>query len=188
MSDIKMQAGCLVQLKPGFERVYPLSFPGAQARVKDFTIDPEGFERVFVEWDKKHWRYNNEKDAWTYANHFEVIAPPPDVGIAPRQEAPERGPEEPSPVLEALKAQAAQQPHEDVEEAGIDVDEYREVIEKAFQAVIEGTGFMLLTLSPGPDKQLVTQLYSGALDGTTNAILQRQVIRLAANILESNGR
>jgi hypothetical protein len=183
MSDIPMKAGCLAQLKPGFERVYPLSFPGAQVRVTDFTIDPEGFERVYVEWDKKHWRYNNEKDAWTYANHFEVIAPAPDT-MAPKQESAERAPEEPSPVLEALKAQAA----EDDDEIDNSVDEYRQVIENAFNAVIEGTGFILLTLSPGEDKKLITQLYSAALDATTNGILQRQVIKLAANILETYGR
>lgn len=182
MNDLLMQKGCLAQLKPGFERVYPLSFPGAQVKITDFTIDPEGFERVYIEWDKKHWRYNNEKDAWTYANHFEPIAPPQD-GLQPKQEEPGRA-KEPSPVLEALKAQVA----EDEPEPDIDVDEYREVIEKAFNAVIEGTGFLLLTFSPGQDKQLSTHMYSAALDTTTNGILQRQVIRLAANILESYGR
>src|ERR1700752_4911166 len=136
MSDIPMQAGCLAQLKEGFERVYPLSFPGAQVRIGDFTIDPEGFERVYVEWDKKHWRYNNEKDMWTYANHFEVIAPPTEVGTSPKKTAPERAPDEVSPVLEALKAQAAADSNIEAE-PDIDIDEYRSIIEKSFNAVID---------------------------------------------------
>lgn len=162
-----MQKGVIVQLRSGFENVYPLSFPGAQAKVVDYTIDPEGFERIKIEWDKDYWRYNNEKDVWTYASHFEVIHPA--EPMAPKIEEEEKQERQPSTEAEVESS----------------VDEFANIMMQAFHDVKEGAGFIILTISPDDDGVLGPHLYSASLDDKINTVLQSQIIHVAANVLQA---
>ncbi len=39
--------------------------------VREKTHDEYGYPMVYIEWDKKHWAYNGERDGWTMEAHFD---------------------------------------------------------------------------------------------------------------------
>lgn len=186
--ELDMEIGCLVELREGFEKVYPLSFPGAQAKVADYSIDPEGFERVKVAWDKKHWRYNGERDNWTYASHFRVIAPAPDA-VAPKEEPVE---ETPSRFQSAKEGDGTIDPNKGIlrylnnkraKRETNKVDQFANMLQMAFKYAQDGTGVYLFTMSPRDDGRLVPMLFAGSLDDETDQILKQAVLELASQII-----
>ena len=50
--------------------VYVRAYGGSLGYVKDTRIDEFEFEKIYISWDRKDWRYNGQKDGWTYASHF----------------------------------------------------------------------------------------------------------------------
>jgi hypothetical protein len=70
-----------VRLKGDRADIYPRAYGGAEAIVKKHSVDPiGGYPMVYVEWDKKHWTYQGERDMWTFEDHFDVVEdekPPP---------------------------------------------------------------------------------------------------------------
>jgi hypothetical protein len=204
MSDIEelvLEIGCIVELKDGFQRIYPLSFPGAQAKIVDYTIDPEGFERVLIEWDRKHYRYNGERNNWTYASHFRVISPapklvPPKADSAPtgepRFESPRQDGEWSDPGRDILaylnKERAKQEVPEPPVQKQMSVDRYAEIMSSAFEAVQEGAGFVIFTYSPNKGGHLIPFLFSASVDPEATVMLKEAVVRVGMQfIAESEG-
>jgi hypothetical protein len=179
--------GSRVRLKEGFDLVYPMSFPGAEAIIGAYTIDPEKYERIFVEWDKSHWRYNYERDMLTYASHFEVIAPP--------EVEPEIVPELPEPAVNAsahpeaspefLKRLMAAAEEEIGDESL--VDQFASVLSKATETMADGTAFMLVTVSPEPggSGKLAPYFFSAMLDNESAHAAQLAFAQIAGDVLKS---
>src|SRR3954463_12981755 len=73
--------GAKVELLPGCEDVYSRAVSASQGVVRKRQFDEAGFPLVYIEWDKEHWRFNEEEDGWTFASHFKVIgeADPPTI-------------------------------------------------------------------------------------------------------------
>lgn len=65
--------GDKVELLAGKESVYPRALLNSRGTVHRTKVDEDGFEQVYVVWDREEWRYNGEKDGWTFADHFRVI-------------------------------------------------------------------------------------------------------------------
>lgn len=53
--------------------LYPMAPSGSEGWARKLDHDPLGYPLVFIEWDKEHWAYNGEADAWTFASHFEAM-------------------------------------------------------------------------------------------------------------------
>jgi hypothetical protein len=175
--------GSRVRLREGFDKVYPLSFPGAEAIIEDYTVDPEGFERIMVRWDKNHWRHNNERDMFTYAAHFEVIAPP-EIEAVPEPELPEPAaqrsahPEAQNELLRRLLTSS-------VEENPL-AEQFADVVAKATEVMQSGTAFMLVTVSPEPEGsgKLMPYYFSGMLDEESVVSCQLAYTQIAGDIIK----
>lgn len=74
--DAVINIGDRVSLRGQYEVVYQAAYAGSEGWVRDTKVDDDGFEMVYVEWDKNHWRYAGEIDIWTFASHFRVIPEP----------------------------------------------------------------------------------------------------------------
>lgn len=70
MTDIHI--GAKVALDAGYSEVYKSAPTGAQASVRDKTVDEDGFELIFVKWDREDEKHD-EQDGWTFANHFILL-------------------------------------------------------------------------------------------------------------------
>ena len=178
--------GSRVRLKEGYDLVYPNTFAGAEGIIGAYTIDPERYERILVKWDRGHWRYNEEPDMFTYAAHFEVIAPPPIEDKKP-PETPEPAvyvssqPEATSEGLGRLMA-AIDSPKED--ELSI-VDRYAAILTKAVATMTEGTAFMLVTISPNDSGQLAPYYFAGMLDEESAHIARLVYTQIAGDVIKS---
>lgn len=175
--------GSRVRLRPGFDLVYPQSFAGVEAVISRFSIDPENFERILVRWDKGHYRYNNEKDMWTYASHFEVIAPPEVV----EEEVPEDpvvlgGHEGADPeLLRKLLQSAGVAPPDQVEE----VDHYADLLRKTIEIMSTGAAFMVVTVAPAPDNEGLAPYFFGAqVDPEAGRAAEIAFVTIASEVMK----
>lgn len=70
----------VVELRKDCEEVYELATSPARGTVRKFQTDSYGYEKIFIVWDRDHWRHNGESDRWAYASHFMVIEEPEEPG------------------------------------------------------------------------------------------------------------
>jgi hypothetical protein len=73
---MKILVNSVVELTTEAESLYQKASAPARAIVKQTQIDEYGFDKVYVEWDRDHWRHNGESDKWAYASHFNVVKYP----------------------------------------------------------------------------------------------------------------
>lgn len=67
-----IKVNSIVALKQEAEEVYDYATAPARAVVRQSRMD-EGYEMVYVSWDRDHWRSVGEPNQWAFASHFEVI-------------------------------------------------------------------------------------------------------------------
>src|SRR5574338_1211558 len=65
----RIDVGTKVELRPEMAGVYAKATAGSVGTITGVKED-EGFDMVYIEWDKTHWRYNGEPDGWTFESHF----------------------------------------------------------------------------------------------------------------------
>lgn len=73
---MKILVNSIVELTTEAESLYQKASAPARAIVKQTQVDEYGFDKVYVEWDRDHWRHNGESDKWAYASHFNVVKYP----------------------------------------------------------------------------------------------------------------
>jgi hypothetical protein len=184
-NPLPYKAGSRVRLRPGFDQVYPMSFAGAEALIEKFTIDPERFERILVKWDRNHYRYNNEKDMWTYASHFEVIAPPDIVEEPIPDDEPivVGGQEVADPeLLRRLLQGAGVAPPEQVEE----IDNYANLLQKTIEILTTGAAFMVVTVAPTPDDDgtLAPYFFGAQIDPEAGRAAEIAFVTIASEVMK----
>jgi hypothetical protein len=171
MSEHPLHPGSKVALLPGCEEVYKKASPGAQATITDTRIDEDGFNMVFVEWDKTHWRYSGQDDQWTYAEHFTAID---EHGIFAALEDPEA---------------FANQIMERAKERGKDdemIEEFIDRLDEVVNVLSESEGFIVITARREPhplkpDKSFVAPYIFGAfMNEGILALLESQIAQLSA--------
>jgi hypothetical protein len=173
----KIEVGDLVELAPGMEDVYIKAVAGSRGRVADIRQDDDGFVRVKIEWDQKHWRYNGQEDGWTYLNHFQPAQP---NSLFAAKEDPEKFAEK---LIERVRA------------LGGDDDEIEEFIDKLNEVVnllSESEGFIILTAreesSPTQpdDTVLIPYTYGGFLSQRAAVLLEAQMLNMASSVYGEN--
>lgn len=170
MSDC-IETGTRVELLPKKDGVYEFAQSGSQGVVAD-TRDEDGFSMVFIEWDKDHWRYTGEPDCWTFESHF---APVEDrIEIFDVMENPEE-------FLDKVYERALDSATDaDLAESFVDR------LSEALNGLAEGDGFLVIStrMEPDPDnpeqRLLIPYIYSAFLNEQAMALLEAQVIQLAA--------
>lgn len=65
--------GADVELCTGFDQVYRKASAGARGMVRGIKTDEDGFQLIYVEWDRNHFLYAGQPDGWTFANHFRLF-------------------------------------------------------------------------------------------------------------------
>lgn len=173
MSDQQtdIAVGTQVELLPNCADVYKRAVAGSVGVVKDKKID-EGFEMVFIEWDKDHWRYQGEPDGWTFEVHFQ---PTEKVGLFGALEDPE---------------QFTSQLAEKIKDEGVDdervVDAYLDKLNEVVSLLSEADGFIVLAARQeqhpkNEDEQiLVPYVFGGFLNEVTMLLLEAQVVQMGA--------
>jgi hypothetical protein len=66
----------IVALNRSAEELYKKASAPARAFVREAKTDELGYEKIYVEWDRNHWRHGDENDCWAFASHFTVLEEP----------------------------------------------------------------------------------------------------------------
>ena len=156
--DKQFDDGTLVELLPGREDLYQYAIVGSRGTILATRTDSYGYEKVLVEWDKDHWRYNGEPDGWTYASHFREIKPEAVIDIPAEELMAEEIFDSPVPSLPPI--------HTDREE---DMAQYIESIGAAFEGAAESDAFYLITMKKvidpmGQEGIMIDMKYAAAND------------------------
>lgn len=163
-----------VELLPGCDEVYRYAVAGSQGTVRDTREDEFGFSMVWIQWDRDHWRYNNEPDGWTFASHFRAI-------------------EDPDPVAEQVAKAQQRRDDERCEHCGHEhnpevreAEKYLNAVEQAMMNAVESDGFLLITLTEDPNTHVqgylgfVPSFYSASMGKNAAHALREHALRLAA--------
>jgi hypothetical protein len=168
MAD-QIKEGTRVELLEDKADVYAHAVAGSQGIISDTQVD-EGFEMVFVEWDKTHPLFSGEPDGWTFASHF-----------IPVEEDDLEGIEDPETFVEQVLARASQEP-----DPSADIDGFIKRLSKALTSLAGCEGFLVVTTrrEPHPDDEsrqfIMPYIYSAALDEQSMISLETQIVQLAA--------
>jgi hypothetical protein len=153
------EIGARIALKDQFDQLYSRAFLGSEGTILDINEDYDGFLMIYVSWDQEHWRYNGEPDGWTYASHFDVIAPPSkDLIDLPKKE--------------------------DIEDFD-QIDGYIDELASATDSASEGEGFILISVRriPNPLKPhetiFVPSVYSSSLSEEATLLLNVNLVEIA---------
>lgn len=162
-----------VELLPGCDEVYRYAVAGSRGTIRKVKEDEFGFPLVYIEWDKTHWRYNNEPDGWTFASHFKTI-------------------EEDDPVAEQIAKAQKRRDDERCEHCGAEhsaevreAEKYLDAVQSAMYSAVSSDGFLLITLTQEPLDALgfvgyVPAIYSASLSPGAAKALEEHALRLAA--------
>lgn len=158
--------GTYVELIPGRETVYQHAVAGSRGWVRAVEVDEYDFEKVFIEWDKDHWRYDGELDMWTFADHFMPASKDPDL----TEEELEQG-EGPCPHCgdyHSLNSEIAEQ--------------YIDDIMEAFDQAADSDGFILFAIcrERDPDSSqefFLINTHRGATDPDLSRIPSSEILR-----------
>lgn len=150
----KLKIGQRVELLPGREELYKKALPGMRGTVQGLNTDADGFEFVYIEWDKDHWRYNGESDGWTYASHFRPAGLDLDHELLGAEE-------QDIPTVIPILTEA-----EEDQEA----EQYLEVLMTACDRAAESEGFYFVTLKRDEHNHIQLEVLSAALDDEMRSI------------------
>lgn len=132
--------GTYVELKAGCDEVYTLAPAGSRGTIRFAETDEYGFDKVYIEWDQEHWRFNGEPDGWTYASHFKPVSPVEPVEDA--KEAPD-GPDLMFSSDAEVSAENYTREHIWDEEH---MEDYIDSMMHSFDQAAESDGFVLITM------------------------------------------
>ncbi|WP_028058363.1 hypothetical protein [Candidatus Solirubrobacter pratensis] len=77
MSDVTNLVGLTVEVTESGADFYVVATAGWRGTVVDAKVDEDGFEMIYVKWDRDHWLYRpGQEDGWTYPSHFHVVRAP----------------------------------------------------------------------------------------------------------------
>lgn len=165
-----------VSLRGGFEAVYDQALAGSEGYVRIAQTDDDGFDRVFIEWDKAHWRFSGEPDGWTFASHFRVIGPPE------LPSAPEADEIEDTNLLDPIELDEA--------DLGVTVatDEewqrYFQTLNTGSEKAADSNNFVLVTFAePDDGGEVVPHIYMSAMDPEMSWRLYAQLGKLGTAAL-----
>lgn len=161
----KLRIGQEVELAPGMETVYVRGAAGMRGTILGITEDPDGFELVYIEWDKGHWRYNGEEDDWTYALHFRPVG----------TERPHLGPE-----VDDIPTVPNIVPSEEEET-------YIDSIMAACDKASEADGFYFVTLKRDEEDRIVLEILHAAIDADLNSLSGADVFSFLEHEMRQRG-
>lgn len=166
MAEINLSKGMLVELVPGAETVYPRALAGMRGIVRGLKDDDGyGFPQAFIEWDKQHWRYNGEKDGWTYASHFRPVEGDGESEVeivgAEVYEIPSTPPRIPT------------------EEEDEQMESYINTIGFGFERASESQGFFLITFKRTEEGALKLEMLGAATDPDLAELPQSHILKFA---------
>lgn len=139
-----------VELKVGCDEVYDLAWAGTRGWITARQTDEYGFDKVYIEWDTEHWRYDGEPDGWTYATHFkpvESVEPPVEeieieVPKGPELVGPDQAPNAVDSIMRGYL-------WEDDRMEG-----YIDALSNSYERASESDGFILLTMKIAHDPEM----------------------------------
>lgn len=172
MSDPQadIEVGTRVELLADRAAVYKRAVAGSIGTVKAKKVD-EGFEMVYIEWDKDHWRYAGEPDGWTFEAHFQ--------------------PTEKTTIFHALDDpsefadRVAERMEEEIDDERV-IDAYIERLNEVVSLLSESEGFIVLAARQeahpkSEDEQiLVPYVFGGFLNEPTMLLLEAQMVQMGA--------
>lgn len=148
---MKIPVNAIVELTSEAEELYQKASAPARAFVKQNQVDEYGFDKVYVEWDRDHWRHNGESDKWAYASHFKVIK-------LPATDDTESEYEEQLISEEEAKLQSA--------------------IESAAIIASDGEGFMLISLERDQRGELYPKIVIGSSSDEAESVFSEEILPL----------
>lgn len=150
---MKIPVNAIVELTSEAEELYQKASAPARAFVKQNQVDEYGFDKVYVEWDRDHWRHNGESDKWAYASHFKVVKVP--------------------------KLDEAED-YEDFDDLIISEEEenLQSAIESAAILASDGEGFMLISLERDQRGELYPKIVIGSSSDEAESVFSEEILPL----------
>lgn len=150
---MEIPVNAIVELTDEAEGLYQKASSPARAIVKQNQVDEYGYHKIYIEWDRDHWRHNGESDKWAYASHFEIVR------IPAFQEDEEEYPfEEQFITEEEAKLQSA--------------------IESAAVIASDGEGFMLISLERDQKGELYPTIVIGSSSDEAETVFSEEILPL----------
>lgn len=159
----ELPIGAKVELLDGCDEVYSRAVAGSRGYVRRHKVDDYGFALVYVEWDREHWRDNDEPDGWTFPGHFKILETPDLVSEIIAEANARR---------DAERCAHCGQEHEEVDES----QQYLDVLHAAVEDALESEAFFIITLKEDRDAipgylSVVPRWYSGSLTDDAQKVL-----------------
>ena len=151
---MKIPVNAIVELTSEAEGLYQKASAPARAIVKQKQVDEYGYDKVYVEWDRDHWRHNGESDKWAYASHFKVVRYP----CQDLQDEDEYPFEEQFISEEEAKLQSA--------------------IDSAAIIASDGEGFMLISLERDQRGELYPKIVIGSASDEAENVFSEEILPL----------
>lgn len=169
MAEVNFPIGSRVALKDGMDAVYLLALPQAEGFVRDHKVDPDGFPLVYVEWDTDHWRFNGQRDGWTFEEHFDL------------KERPSVSEHEPKPELSDFLAQLQGEPPKISDEQA---QEFFDELSDALEHATDGEGFLLISVRRRQTEEgevvVYPEIFASTLTEEAGLLLDAQLAQIAA--------
>lgn len=70
---MNLELDTMVELLDQYSDVYPRSPTGARGWIRGKRQLSKSDPEIYIEWDKTHWRYQQERDGWTFEHHFKPV-------------------------------------------------------------------------------------------------------------------
>lgn len=165
-----------VELLPDCEQVYARAVAGSRGTIRACETDDYEFEKVYIEWDKAHWRYNEEPDGWTFASHFKPV----EGELQLVGEGAEIESEAPCPDCG----------HHHPDETH--VEKYVDDIMSGFEQAAESDGFLLITMQRRFDPELgaevvILNTHRGSAIDDLNLIAEADIFRFIEDYKRRKG-
>lgn len=172
--DTKLEVGMKVELLPGREDVYPRAVAAMRGVVRGLKKDRHGYPQAYIDWDKEHWRYNNEEDGWTFAAHFRPVeGEEKELVGAEVHEIPT--------VIPTGEEFIPTEAEEDM------IEEYLNVLMMAADKAAESDAFYFISLKRDPNNQIKLEITHAANDEELANLPSADVFRFAEQEMRRRG-
>lgn len=161
----------MVELLDQYSDVYPSSPTGARGWVRGKRQLSKSDPEVYIEWDKTHWRYQNERDGWTFEHHFKPVD---DLDMHQIL----------SNAQEQVEAERCS------ECGGVHTpegtpEEFLDVLMEASEAAVASDGYFIITLTPREYEGYLVyepEIYSRVLSETAREMIKAQLVHYAGQL------
>lgn len=172
---------------------------GNEGWIRKRKRDRYGYPQVFIQWDKNHWAYNGQEDAWTWEGQFEAVE---ENVMAETPEEPSNTEEQirditenfVSSIFSALGQQQAsisEEPEQSAEDnnQAEEAAQWESLVNEASEAIVNSPGYLVIALeyakAPESPPMILPRVFQASIKPDYALIVQSQLAHLMASLQDT---